>query len=92
MPRPSLHLGQRHPPRSLTQGIDLKEQHRQTVTVAILGTDTVVGCAISSLLEESGYGPIPLDSYPTGVVDELPAGAHLLLFVLRVGEVNAKPS
>jgi hypothetical protein len=38
------------------------------------------------LLEEWGYDTIPLDSYPTGVVDELLEGAHLLLFVPRVDE------
>ena len=36
--------------------------------VAILGADTMVGRALSSLLEEWGYDAIPLDSYTTGVV------------------------
>jgi hypothetical protein len=61
-------------------------QHRQPTTVAILGADTVVVCALSSLLEDWGYDTIPLNSYPTGVVDELLEGALLLLLVLRVDE------
>ena len=36
------------------------------------------------LLEGSGYETTPLDSYPTGVVDELLEGAHLLLLTPRV--------
>ncbi|MDQ4063179.1 MAG: hypothetical protein M3122_04630 [Actinomycetota bacterium] len=38
------------------------------------------------LLEGSGYQTIPLDSYPTGVVDELLGGAHLLLLASRLDE------
>ncbi len=38
------------------------------------------------LLEGSGYQTIPLDSYPTGVVDELLGGAHLLLLAPRLDE------
>jgi hypothetical protein len=57
MPRSSPRLGQRHPKRSLTKGVNLKEQHRQSTTVAILGADTVVGRALSLLLEEWGYDP-----------------------------------
>jgi hypothetical protein len=38
------------------------------------------------LLQDCGYDTIPLDSYPTGVVDDLLEGAHLLLFVPRVDE------
>jgi hypothetical protein len=38
------------------------------------------------LVEDWGYDTIPHDSYPTGVVDELLEGAHLLLFVPRVDE------
>jgi hypothetical protein len=60
-------------------------QPRQpTTTVAILGSDTVVGRAVCVLLEGSGYQTTLLDSYPTGVVDELLEGAHLLLLTPRV--------
>jgi len=38
------------------------------------------------LLEGSGYQTTLLDSYPTGVVDELLEGAHLLLLPPRVDE------
>jgi hypothetical protein len=38
------------------------------------------------LLEGHGYQITLLDSYPTGVVDELLAGAHLLLLTPRVDE------
>jgi len=38
------------------------------------------------LLEGHGYQTTLLDSYPTGVVDELLEGAHLLLLVPRVDE------
>ena len=61
-------------------------QHRQTTTIAILGADTVVGSALCALLEGSGYRTTPLDSYPTGVVDELLDGADLLLLVPRLDE------
>jgi len=46
----------------------------------------VVGRSISVLLEGSGYQTTLLDSYPTGVVDELLEGAHLLLLPPRVDE------
>jgi hypothetical protein len=46
----------------------------------------VVGPALSLLMEDWGYDTIPHDSYPTGVVNELLEGAHLLLFVPRVDE------
>ena len=36
------------------------------------------------LLEGHGYNTVLLDSYPTGVVDELLEGAHLLLLTPRV--------
>jgi hypothetical protein len=55
-------------------------------TIAILGSDTVVGRTLSVLLEGSGYQTTLLDSYPTGVVDELLDGAHLLLLTPRVDE------
>jgi hypothetical protein len=38
------------------------------------------------LLEGSGYKTTLLDSYPTGVVDELLEGAHLLLLTPRVDQ------
>jgi hypothetical protein len=62
------------------------QQHPQPTTIAILGSDTVVGRSLSVLLEGSGYQTTPLDSYPTGVVDELLEGAHLLLLTPRVDE------
>jgi hypothetical protein len=62
------------------------EHHSQPTTVAILGSDTVVGSTLCVLLEGSGYRTILLDSYPTGVVDELLEGAHLLLLTPRVDE------
>jgi hypothetical protein len=55
-------------------------------TIAILGCDTVVGRSLSVLLEGSGYQTTLLDCYPTGVVDELLEGAHLLLLTPRVDE------
>jgi len=44
----------------------------------------VVGRALCALLEQSGYQTTPLDSYPTGVVDELLDGADLLLLTPRL--------
>jgi hypothetical protein len=62
-------------------------QHDQpTTTVAILGSDTVVGRTLCVLLEGHGYQTTLLDSYPTGIVDELLDGAHLLLLTPRVDE------
>jgi hypothetical protein len=46
----------------------------------------VVGRTLSFLLEGHGYQTSLLDSYPTGVVDELLEGAHLLLLTPRVDE------
>jgi hypothetical protein len=60
------------------------EHHPQPTTIAILGCDTVVGRSLSVLLEGSGYDTKLLDAYPTGVVDELLEGAHLLLLTPRV--------
>jgi hypothetical protein len=57
-----------------------------TTTIAILGADTVVGSALRALLEGSGYQTTLVDSYPTGVVDELLECAHLLLLTPRVDE------
>ena len=62
------------------------EHHPQPATIAILGADTVVGRALCALLEDSGYQTRPLDSYPTGVVDELLEGADLLLLAPRMDE------
>ena len=39
----------------------------------------MVGRALCVLLEGDGYQTTLLDSYPTGIVDELLEGAHLLL-------------
>jgi len=62
------------------------QQQRQPTTIAILGCDTVVGRSISVLLESHGYNTVLLDSYPTGIVDELLEDAHLLLLTPRVDE------
>jgi hypothetical protein len=63
------------------------QHHPQpTTTIAILGCDTVVGRSLSVLLEGSGYKSTLLDAYPTGVVDELLEGAHLLILTPRVDE------
>ena len=62
------------------------EHHPQPTTIAILGCDTVVGRSISVLLEGSGYQISLLDSHPTGVVEELLDGAHLLLLTPRVDQ------
>jgi len=61
-------------------------QHHQPTTIAILGADTVVGRALCALLESYGYHTIPLDSHPTGIVDELLDGADLLLLAPRLDE------
>jgi hypothetical protein len=55
-------------------------------TIAILGCDTVVGRSLSVLLEGHGYKTTLLDAYPTGVVDELLEGAHLLILTPRVDQ------
>jgi hypothetical protein len=62
------------------------EHHRQPPTIAILGCDTVVGRSLSVLLESHGYNTVLLDSYPTGIVDELLDGAHLLILTPRVDQ------
>jgi hypothetical protein len=62
------------------------QHHPQPPTIAILGCNTVVGRSLSVLLEGSGYQTTLLDSYPIGVVDELLAGAHLLLLTPRVDQ------
>ena len=61
-------------------------QHHQPTTIAILGADTVIGSALCALLESSGYKTRPLDTYPTGVVDEVLEGADLLLLAPRLDE------
>jgi hypothetical protein len=61
-------------------------EHPQLTTIAIFGSDTVVGRALCALLESSGYKTRPLDTYPTGVVDELLADADLLLIAPRLEE------
>ena len=62
------------------------EDHPQPPTIAILGCDTVVGLSLCVLLEGSGYQTTLLDSHPTGVVDELLEGAHLLILTPRVDQ------
>jgi hypothetical protein len=62
------------------------EHHPQPKTIAILGCNTVVGRSLCVLLEGSGYNTVLLDAYPTGVVDELLEGAHLLLIAPRVDQ------
>jgi len=62
------------------------QHHPKPPTIAILGADTVVGRALCALLEGSGYQTRPLDAFPTGVVDELLEGTHLLLLVPRLDE------
>ena len=62
------------------------QHYPQPKTIAILGCDTVVGRSLSVLLEGSGYETTLLDSYPTGVVDELLEGAHLLILTPRVDQ------
>jgi hypothetical protein len=62
------------------------ERHPQPPTIAILGCDTVVGRSLSVLLEGHGYNTVLLDSYPTGVVDELLDGAHLLILTPRLDQ------
>jgi hypothetical protein len=61
-------------------------EDQPTTTIAILGCDTVVGRSISVLLESHGYNTVLLDSYPTGIVDELLEGAQLLLLTPRVDQ------
>ncbi len=75
------------PRKSLIQGAYREvEHHPQPPTIAILGSDTVVGRSLSVLLESFGYKTALLDAYPTGVVDELLDGAHLLILTPRVDE------
>jgi hypothetical protein len=62
------------------------QHHEQPTTIAILGCNTVVGRSLSVLLQGSGYQTILLDSHPTGIVDELLAGAHLLMLTPRVDQ------
>jgi hypothetical protein len=62
------------------------QHYPQPTTIAILGSDTVVGRTLSVLLEGSGYNIVLLDAHPTGVVDELLEGAHLLILTPRVDQ------
>ena len=62
----------------------MRRPDRPATTIAILGSDTVVGRALCVLLEGHGYTTILLDSDPTGVVDELLESADLLLLTPRV--------
>jgi DNA-binding response OmpR family regulator len=62
------------------------EHHPQPTAIAIIGCDTVVGRSLSVLLESHGYKTTLLDSYPTGVVDELLEGANLLILTPRVDQ------
>jgi hypothetical protein len=62
------------------------EHYPQPTTIAILGCDTVVGRSLCVLLESHGYNIVLLDSHPTGVVDELLEGAHLLILTPRVDQ------
>jgi hypothetical protein len=62
------------------------EHPQPTTTIAILGCDTVVGRSLCALLESHGYNTVLLDSHPTGVVDELLEGAHLLILTPRVDQ------
>ena len=62
------------------------QQHPQPPTIAILGCDTVVGRSLSVLLESHAYNTVLLDAYPTGVVDELLEGVHLLILTPRVDQ------
>jgi hypothetical protein len=64
----------------------VRHHDQPTTTIAILGADTVVGRTLSLLLEDHGYSTTLLDSYPTGIVDELLEGAHLLLLTPRVDQ------
>jgi hypothetical protein len=65
----------------------VQHHHEQpATTIAILSSDTVVGRALCALLESHGYNTVLLDPYPTGVVDELLEGTHLLLLVPKVDE------
>jgi hypothetical protein len=64
----------------------VRHHEQPTTTVAILGSDTVVGRTLSLLLESHAYNTVLLDSHPTGVVDDLLEGAHLLLLTPRVDQ------
>jgi hypothetical protein len=61
-------------------------EDQPTTTIAILGCNTVVGRSLCVLLEGSGYNTVLIDAYPTGVVDELLDGAHLLILTPRVDQ------
>ena len=62
----------------------MRYHEQPKTTVAILGSDTVVGRTLSLLLEGSGYQTTLLASYPTGIVDDLLEGVDLLLLTPRL--------
>jgi len=64
----------------------VQHHYEQPTIIAILGADTVAGRVLCLLLEGTGYDTTPIDSYPTGIVDELLKGAHLLLLTPRLEE------
>jgi hypothetical protein len=64
----------------------VQQQRQPKTTIAILGCNTVVGRSLSVLLESQGYNTVLIDAYPTGVVDELLDGAHLLILTPRVDQ------
>ena len=74
------------------------QDHHLTTTVAILGSDTVVGRALCALLEGHGYQITLLDSYPTRIVDELRDGVDVLVLTpgqrdgVREGHLEAMRS
>jgi hypothetical protein len=64
----------------------VRHHQQPATTIAILGADTVVGSAICALLGGHGYRITPIDSHPTGIVDELLDGTDLLLLAPRLEE------
>ena len=64
----------------------MQNYQQSATTIAILGADTVVGSALGALLGGHGYRIAPIDTHPTGVVDELLEGADLLLLAPRLDE------
>jgi len=54
-------------------------REKEKTTVALLGTDTVVGKALSLLLQGEGYEITMVGAPPTGTPDDLMEGVDLLL-------------